>query len=427
MSSTLEPLTESSAGFTQLSGKQLRGFDPQIRELALRAIRAGCTARITSNRHLLLINDARLTMSLQNKDEPYNRGTKNAQAAMKRFLQQHRAARKRILAKQGVTEAEEEPADQTVQMTVKDGFLEGGQDFMRYFDSLPRPLPPDAVLEASGKPGQRTFTMIDDKSVPEKEETAEEEETAVVAETPGASEASDVPEVEQIVTPDNDAAEPEPADDDENADEPVEQADGSFVCPICQRVYRQQVSLTMHQRIHRRLRTNAYSVANIARFNETSTARLLQTLIQVGVHTDGSFPDITPEDLEAAGLKAPPVPKRFSTRPPMEPALTGPHDHSTDSPKEADPVAADDDDQSVPANANLPLQLPTPTPLTTAAAHSGSVAPDDRDPEKVLLAVRAALGPDPRIRQLEAEIGELKKQLEEKSLRIQLIQEALAG
>lgn len=413
MSTRLTPLVDPPKGYSQLTRRELRGFDRGIAQLAQEAIDAGCTGRITRNMHLVLFSDAGQTMTLPSKAEFRNRSGQNTRAELRRFLRQHQSVRQQMLREHRGAPGHhpgQDSIDDCTPMSVKQAFLEGRQDFMRFFDGLEEPLSPDAVVEATGTPGQRCFRIIDrggaletgDQDAPADEPTAETSET---------SETGQDHERPELLNP---------AEDDSLNQEQIEALDDDELlheCPTCHRIYRLAMSLATHQRIHRRLRTNVYSMSNVARFNEIPKEQLVRRLIEASVHEEGQFVDITPEDLEAAGLKVPPMPKRFSTVEPVEQtaahiiappereseAACDPDDHE----KEAAPMAATDDNTAA-----------GPTPLTAAAQHAAAHQPAQSDPEQILQAVRAALGPDPRIAQLEGQVAGLTRQLEEKSMQL---------
>lgn len=376
----LEPMMPVPPGYTQLSDKAFIGMPHKIVHLTRQMIAKGCTARIIDDRTISLHSDASTTVELR-ADEEFD--SAEAQLERNRFLAGHhqvrqRLLRQRVVSKKQMLDESRGMASLIRRMTVAELFREGRGDFLRFFDAQNSPLPADALIEITGIERQRSFCVL--------------------------SSGSD--------------SDPKVSEQDEpSQDEPAEQKISAALgheCPTCHRIYPSVLALATHQRIHRQLRSNAYSISNIARLNEMSPHCLVDRLVKAGVHIEGQFVDITPEDLAAADLICPPEPTQYSTAEPREP-LRGIIADSSEPPQE------NQQQEQEPTVSQRPEPASAPTPITAAQQHHSAEA------ARILNEVRQVLGPDPRVGQLEARVAELEAQLEEKSQRLQIIQQALGA
>lgn len=309
-----------SNSWSRLTSRDLTGFDQRAKELILNAMELGCTGKISSRHHAILRNAAGGTTSVPRNLTSQNRTSKNCEAGVRRLLEQHTAATPATEAAAGDNHAQ---GPSTI--TVKEAFLEHGAAFSSWLDTLGHSLPADALIEVRTSARGAAFDIADQP-------------------TPGTGTTLQAAE---------------------------------FHRDICDDTFEAARALGNHRRTHG---TRAVTLAAIATANNVAPKTVRNRLQRIGAVLENGDLDITPENLQKAGLVMPPT--------------------NTASP--ASTAAAQDGPPVDNPGTDLADEPPEPT----------EPVPTPRQPEDaalVLERIRHALGEDPRIAVLTARVHELEQ------------------
>lgn len=361
--------TRSESSFNTLTSKDLTGFDKEARDMILEAMAAGCTGRISQRGHAILHNAAGDTTSVPRIMSTRNRTAQNSRSALKRFLAGHQQATRGTTVQ---PDSDPQLPSESGQLTIAQAFEQFPVPFMHFVDAQTGGVPADAKVTFSlDEQGEPVFQLI---TAPESEPTtgAEPESPAQLAEAKAAVES------EPKLVPDHD-----------------NEARSEFICTDCGRSFDRAVALGAHRRSHRT--AGQISIKQLAEINGIGRDVVRRRLRQIGAVRDNGDMDITPDNVKKAGLR-------------MSTAGTDEH-HQTRTPVEK------------------PVQHTRPTTPEPKDSSESAGAPGD--PAAILKRVREALGPDPRVAELEQRVEELtqqldaeKKRADEATARLELIQEA---
>jgi hypothetical protein len=197
-------------------------------------------------------------------------------------------------------------------------------------------------------------------------------------------------------------------------------------CPDCGEAFAGPMALMNHtKRAHGREATTAdgHTIGQIATFNHVSTGLVYSRLRAAGLRTGWGCYDLSKKAIEQIGLRMPAEWDRADHV--IEPGTGAEPEVGATAPET--PVAPVTDIAS--------KESVEPTePDTGSAAASGPDTDRPADPVGVLTQIRSLLGPDPRVGELEARIGELEQHLaaetrraDEAETRLSLINDALSA
>ena len=361
--------TVPASSYGQLSRKDLAAFDQESKELILKAIDAGCIARISAKGHCILRNNSGGTASMPRHLTAPNRTAQNARADLKRLLAEQQK-NSRVRASTSETRAGSK-AEPTSVITVADAFTSYGAAFSRWFDQFPDGLEPSTKVRATSVPGQGPrFEIVDNQ-----EGHPTDHPTTSGAPVSMRTDGHLSDPVRSLSTPGKTTTPAEPVKTPRHQ------------CPNCDRSFDSRTALTGHRRIHRLpdITPDGITAKDLADANSLAIKTVRARLRSVNSVSEHGHVIVAITAAQAAGLTLP---------------------------DGAEPTR----DEAASSNQTVPQEQPS----------------QDEDPQAVLDEIRAALGPDPRITELEERIRELENELaqhkslaEEAQTRLTLIRDAM--